>query len=234
MSEVKRKMTKCNEKRRDTLPAEITPKIWNYRIRSIPATGGHADSHLNRLDFVCYTDSSPGPLGFRQDGVFTSALPPQAAGLKTPQYFACKDVSMNSIVFPLLMAGQQAAGDGQGGPLGGMMSFLPFVAIIGIFYFLIIRPQNKKQKDTQKMLSALKKGDKVVTIGGVHGTIQSVRESSVIVKVDENTKIEFSRSAISGVEAAAKEDKTEKIESTEAKSADAATGGTDSAAGNPQ
>ena len=126
---------------------------------------------------------------------------------------------MNSLVFPLLMAGQQAAGNGgaaQSGPLGGLMSFLPFVAIIAIFYFLIIRPQNKKQKDTQKMLSALKKGDRVVTIGGVHGTIQSVRESSVIVKVDENCKIEFSRSAVSGVEAAAKEDKSESREEEKA------------------
>ena len=120
---------------------------------------------------------------------------------------------MNSFVFPLLLGGQQAAGEGApAGPMGSMMSFLPFVAIIAIFYFLIIRPQNKKQKETQKMLSALKKGDKIVTIGGIHGTIQSVKESSVIVRVDDNTKIEFSRSAISTVQAAAKEDKSERIE----------------------
>jgi len=62
------------------------------------------------------------------------------------------------------------------------------------------------------MLSALKKGDKVVTIGGIHGTIQSVREQSVVVKVDENTKIEFNRSAISNIASAAKEDKEEKQE----------------------
>jgi preprotein translocase subunit YajC len=89
------------------------------------------------------------------------------------------------------------------------MTFLPFVAIIAIFYFLIIRPQNKKQKETQKMLSQLKKGDKVVTIGGIHGTIQSVKEQTVIVKVDEDTKLEFSRSAISNIVTAAKEDKSE-------------------------
>jgi preprotein translocase subunit YajC len=128
---------------------------------------------------------------------------------------------MNAFVFPLLMAGQQASGDGAAaGPQSFITSLIPFAAIIAIFYFLIIRPQNKKQKETQKMLSALKKGDKVVTIGGVHGTIQSVKESSVIVKVDENTKIEFSRSAISGIESVAKEDKSEKIESKE-KSGDA-------------
>jgi preprotein translocase subunit YajC len=92
------------------------------------------------------------------------------------------------------------------GPLGPL---LPFVAIIAIFYFLIIRPQNKKQKETQKMLAALKKGDKVVTIGGIHGVIQNVKESSIIVKVDENTKLEFNRGAISNVEAAAREEKIE-------------------------
>jgi len=89
------------------------------------------------------------------------------------------------------------------------MTFLPFVAIIAIFYFLIIRPQNKKQKETKEMLAALKKGDKVVTIGGIHGTIQTVKEQTVIVKVDGATKIEFSRSAISSIVAVAKEEKIE-------------------------
>jgi preprotein translocase subunit YajC len=60
------------------------------------------------------------------------------------------------------------------------------------------------------MLKALKKGDKVITIGGIHGVIQSVKEGSVILKVDENTKVEFTRSAISGIESVAKEDKAEK------------------------
>ena len=118
---------------------------------------------------------------------------------------------MNSFFLHLLMGGQQATAEGaqSGGPLGGgWMTFLPFIAIIAIFYFLIIRPQNKKQKETQKMLAALKKGDKIVTIGGIHGTIQSVRESTVVVKVCDGAKIEFSRNAISGIETAAKEDKS--------------------------
>jgi preprotein translocase subunit YajC len=102
------------------------------------------------------------------------------------------------------------------------MSFLPLVAIIGIFYFLILRPQNKKQKETQKMLSTLKKGDRVITIGGIHGVIQSVKESTVIVKIDENTKVEFNRGAISSVSSQAKEEKEEKkSESLEDKSEDA-------------
>jgi len=114
---------------------------------------------------------------------------------------------MNSLVLNLLMGAPQGADGAAGG--NPIMTFLPFVAIIAIFYFLIIRPQNKKQKETQKMLSALKKGDKIVTIGGIHGTIQTVREQTVIVKVDEDTKLEFSRSAISTVQASGKEDKNE-------------------------
>ncbi|MCL2269788.1 MAG: preprotein translocase subunit YajC [Treponema sp.] len=119
---------------------------------------------------------------------------------------------MNDFVLFLLMASPQSADGAPGGAAGGIMTFLPFVAIIGIFYFLIIRPQNKKQKETQKMIAALKKGDRVVTIGGIHGTIQTVREQSVIVKVDDSTKIEFNRSAISSIVAAAKEKEAEEIE----------------------
>ena len=122
---------------------------------------------------------------------------------------------MKDFVLSLLMAAPQTAEGAQGGASSGFMTFLPFVAIIAIFYFLIIRPQNKKQKETQKMLAALKKGDKVVTIGGIHGTIQSVREQSVVVKVDENTKIEFNRSAVSSIVAASKEDKEEEKQENE-------------------
>jgi preprotein translocase subunit YajC len=119
---------------------------------------------------------------------------------------------MNSFVFTLLMGGVQPGAEGGGS--GNLFStFIPFILIIGIFYFLIIRPQNKKQKETQRMLGALKKGDKIITIGGVHGVIQNVKESSVVVKVDENTKIEFSRSAIANVvDGGGKADKVEKIE----------------------
>jgi preprotein translocase subunit YajC len=65
------------------------------------------------------------------------------------------------------------------------------------------------------MLSALKKGNRVVTIGGIHGTIQSVKEQSVILKVDENTKIEFNRSAISSVVTVTKDDDEEEDEESE-------------------
>lgn len=123
---------------------------------------------------------------------------------------------------PLLFATPGGAdGAAASGGAGGLLTFAPFVLIIAIFYFLIIRPQNKKQKETQKMLESLKKGDKIVTIGGIHGTISSVKEKTVVVKVDDNVKIEFLRSAISTVDASGRsEDKEEKSDEKEDKKAE--------------
>ena len=117
-----------------------------------------------------------------------------------------KEVSMREFVLFLLE--NQGTGSQEG---GGNLWLTPliFVAIIAIFYFFMIRPQNKKQKETRKMLEALKKGDRVVTIGGIHGTIQSVKEQTVIIKIDDNTKVEFSRSAVSNIEVVSKETEIE-------------------------
>jgi len=90
-----------------------------------------------------------------------------------------------------------AGSSGGGGQLVSLL--VTFGLIIVIFYFLIIRPQSKKQKETKGMLEALKKGDKVVTAGGMRGSIHSLKEDTVVVKVDDNTKLEFNRSAISSV-----------------------------------
>jgi len=118
---------------------------------------------------------------------------------------------MYTFVLPLLMgAPPQGA---EAGPGGIITSFLPFIAVILIFYFLIIRPQNKKRKETERMLGSLKKGDRVVTIGGIHGTIQSVRDTTVIVKVDDNVKLEFLRSAISNITQSREEKIEDKSES---------------------
>jgi preprotein translocase subunit YajC len=111
---------------------------------------------------------------------------------------------MIHVILPLLMA---APPGNEPAPGGGLGMLLPMLLIIGIFYFFMIRPQNKKQKETQRMLSELKKGDRIVTIGGIHGIIQSVKDSSVILKVDDDCKIEFSRNAIASLEASGKGDK---------------------------
>jgi preprotein translocase subunit YajC len=98
---------------------------------------------------------------------------------------------------PMLMGATEGASGGASGQM--MTTFVTFGLVILIFYFLIIRPQNKKQKETQKMLGALKKGDKVISIGGIRGTVVSVKDQVVVVKVDDDTKLEFTKSAISTV-----------------------------------
>jgi preprotein translocase subunit YajC len=109
----------------------------------------------------------------------------------------------------LLQAAPAAGGNSTMQMLSTLVTFgLVFV----IFYFLIIRPQNKKQKDAQKMIAAVKKGDRVVTIGGVHAVVSSVKEKTVILKVDENTKMEFSKSAIASVEPKEAEEKADAAE----------------------
>jgi preprotein translocase subunit YajC len=98
-----------------------------------------------------------------------------------------------------IFMGAPAGAGGAGGSGQMMTTFVTFGLVILIFYFLIIRPQNKKQKETQKMLAALKKGDRVASIGGIRGTVTSVREQTVVVKVDDNTKLEFTKNAVATV-----------------------------------
>lgn len=87
-----------------------------------------------------------------------------------------------------------------GNPEGSLFSTLiMFALIIGIFYFLILRPQQKRQKDRQKLLDAVKKGDKVVTAGGMHGTVAGLDEKTVLLQVSDNVKMKFERSAISTI-----------------------------------
>ncbi len=88
-----------------------------------------------------------------------------------------------------------------GASAGGSMAttLITFVLIILIFWFLIIRPQRKKDKEAKAMLAAIKKGDKVVTIGGIHGTVVMVKDTTVILKVDDSARIEFNKNAISSV-----------------------------------
>ena len=79
-------------------------------------------------------------------------------------------------------------------------SFLPLAIIFGIFYFILIRPQQKQQKEFKQMLENIKKNDQVVTIGGVHGTIVNIKEKTFVVRVDENTRLEIDKSAVARLE----------------------------------
>ena len=88
--------------------------------------------------------------------------------------------------------------DGGGG--GGFIStIIMFGAIFLIFYFMIIRPQQKRAKEREKLLSNLQKGDKIVTNGGIHGTIAGLDEKTALVQVSDNVKLKFERSAITTV-----------------------------------
>ncbi|MEK3879441.1 preprotein translocase subunit YajC [Paenibacillus sp. FSL H8-0122] len=89
-----------------------------------------------------------------------------------------------------------AAGSGGGG--GSILGLVgPFVLMFVVFYFLLIRPQQKKTKARNGMLKALKKGDKVVTIGGLHGTIMEISDDIVILRVNDVTRLTFDRGSIS-------------------------------------
>lgn len=83
-------------------------------------------------------------------------------------------------------------------PTGGLLQLIiPFVLMFVIFYFLLIRPQQKKTKARNAMLRALSKGDKVVTIGGLHGTIVEITDDIVVLRVNDVTKLTFDRGSIS-------------------------------------
>lgn len=84
--------------------------------------------------------------------------------------------------------------------LASPIILIPF--IIAIFYFLVIKPQKKTQSEHQNMISNLKKNDEVITIGGIYGTVVNVKENSIILRVDDNVKIEFQKSAISTIKKA--------------------------------
>jgi len=82
---------------------------------------------------------------------------------------------------------------------GGLGSLLPFLFIIVIMYYVMIRPQMRRQKEQAKLVSSLKTGDKVVTASGIHGLISNVKETTVIVKVADNVKLEMEKSAVTNV-----------------------------------
>lgn len=99
----------------------------------------------------------------------------------------------------LLLAQEGTSGTEGQAPQSGLMSFLmPMILIFGVFYFILIRPRQREQKQRKQMVEEMKKYDKIVTIGGVFGTIMEVRDQEIIVKVDDssNTRMRFARSAI--------------------------------------
>lgn len=112
------------------------------------------------------------------------------------------------------MGGTGGAG---GGEAAGFASFIPLILMFAVFYFLLIRPQQKRAKEHKAMLGALKRGDEVVTAGGIYGRVLEVAEDSLILDIGD-TKIKVTRSAVSAVTGSAKivEKKSKKGEAKEA------------------
>lgn len=96
----------------------------------------------------------------------------------------------------LLAMAPPAEGQGGGGMIG---TLIMFGAIFAIFYFMIIRPQQKRAKEREKLLSAVQKGDKVVLSSGLHGVVAGLEEKTVLLDVGNNVKMKFDRSAIASV-----------------------------------
>jgi preprotein translocase subunit YajC len=90
----------------------------------------------------------------------------------------------------------------QGGDAGGgslISTLIMFGAIFAIFYFMIIRPQQKRAKEREKLLSNIEKGDKIITSGGVHATIVGIEDKTVLIEIAPNVKVKIERSAIGSV-----------------------------------
>jgi preprotein translocase subunit YajC len=111
------------------------------------------------------------------------------------------------ILNSLLFLAQAATPAVEGTPQqpGFLVQMLPLVFIFVIFYFMLIRPQQKRQKEHQKLVSSVKSGDRVVTNAGIHGIVANVKDKTIIIKVADNVKLEFDRGAIATVKASADE-----------------------------
>jgi len=101
------------------------------------------------------------------------------------------------LLLPTAEGAAGATGAAGGASQWGILIVMPLIILV--FYFLVMRPQNKKQKEAKKMLESIRKGDRVVTIGGLRGTVVTVKDDVVVLKVDENTKLEYSKNAVATV-----------------------------------
>lgn len=107
---------------------------------------------------------------------------------------------MHPMISTILFLAQQTAAP-SGAPQPDLLqTLLPFLFMGVIFYFLLIRPQQKRQKQHQQLMANLKTGDRVVTASGIHGLISNVKETTFLLKVADNVKIEIDKSAVAGVE----------------------------------
>lgn len=115
-------------------------------------------------------------------------------------------LSFLNLITDAYAMGPAPQGGQAGGAQGMLGSLLPLVLIFVVFYFLLIRPQQKKAKEHKQLLDNIKKGDKVVTAGGIYGVVDSVSDNTVVLKIAENVKVKFGKAYIAAVRAASDED----------------------------
>ena len=120
---------------------------------------------------------------------------------------------LNGIAYAMGQGGAAGAG-GQ----GGFTAFIPLILMFVIFYFLLIRPQQKKQKEHQEMLNSLKKGDRIITGGGMYARIISVDDSTLSVEIADKIRVKVSRATIAGVVTKGQAEKNDKDDSDTLKS----------------
>ncbi len=108
-----------------------------------------------------------------------------------------KSIILLTLVSITALTSKAHAAGAQGGD--AFSSFIPLIVIFGIFYFLVIRPQQKRAKEHDEQLKALKKDDKIISTGGIYGTITAVRENILEVKIADNVKVQMARSAVSDI-----------------------------------
>jgi preprotein translocase subunit YajC len=116
--------------------------------------------------------------------------------IKTTKFLTLHKIQTMTIANIILMSPTSGTTGGSGG-MGGYTNIIFLVAIFAVMYFFLIRPQSKKAKDQKNFLAALQKGDKIVTIGGIHGRISKVNENNYEVEIDTNTKVILEKAAVS-------------------------------------
>lgn len=105
----------------------------------------------------------------------------------------CLSIALTMLDIPAAFAQEVPAG------AGGLASFIPLILIMVIFYFLLIRPQQKRLKEHRKTVEGLKAGDKIITAGGIYGTIRSVSDDTLKVEIAEGVRVKIKRDTISGL-----------------------------------
>jgi preprotein translocase subunit YajC len=103
-------------------------------------------------------------------------------------------ITLNNLFSGVIMQAQN-----DGGPMSMISTFIPFVLIIVVFYFLILRPQQKRQKERQKLLNSVKVGDEVITTGGIFGKVDHIEDKILYIKIADNVKIRVTKDAVAQI-----------------------------------